>query len=249
MKAIGYVRVSTKEQGAEDKFGKVAQKQAIRDYAKVHGYEIVAWFEDVASGVSDERPEWNKVLVADDITNPPFEAVIVFKSDRVARDIQLYFYYSYLLRRKGVELIAVNDGFTEVPNEYKNIIKSFVVFSAEQERKNIALRTSHGRKIKAVNGGYAGGGIPYGYKVVKGRLEVDEYESSVVKNIFSMYEDNISQVKIAKYLNDNGITTKFGKSWTQPQVHYILNNRKLYQGFIKYGKDAHWVKGVHTPII
>jgi len=246
MKAIGYVRVSTSEQ--DEKFGKSAQKDAIRQYAKLHGYEIVAWFEDVGSGVSDERPQWNKVLVADDITNPPFQAVIVFKSDRVARDTKLYFYYLYLLEKKGVQLISVVENFGD-DEAFANIYRSMMLFVAEQERKNIALRTSHGRKIKALNGGYAGGGIPFGYKVVQGRLEIDEIEGKVVQDMFAMADDNVSQKKIAEYLNENGIKTKFGKNWTQPQVHYILNNRKLYEGYSKYGKDAKWVKGVHTPLI
>ena len=37
--AIGYARVSTKEQG--DKFGIEAQKSAIEEYARSHDYEII----------------------------------------------------------------------------------------------------------------------------------------------------------------------------------------------------------------
>ena len=247
-KCIGYVRVSTQEQGNDDKYGMVAQKQAIRQYAEMHGYEIVAWNEDVGSGVSDERPELNKILFGDDVVNPPFEAVIVFKSDRVARDTKLYFYYLYLLEKKGVKLISVQEEFGD-DNEFANVMRSLMLFVAEQERKNIALRTSHGRKIKACAGGYAGGRCPYGYKVVDGRLEVEETEAKAVKEIFTLADDKISQAQIANYLNDKGFRTKTGTPFNQVKVYYIINNRKLYEGFIKYGKDATWIKGVHTPII
>jgi len=246
--AIGYCRVSTAEQNGDDKFGMVAQKQAIKEYARNHGYEIVAWNEDVGSGVSDERPQWNKICFGDDVVNPPFEAVIVFKSDRVARDTKLYFYYLYLLEKKGVKLISVEENFGD-DEIFANVYRSMMLFVAEQERKNIALRTAHGRKIKAIAGGYAGGGVPYGYKVVSGCLVPDEFESKVVRQIFELYDDNVSQLEISGYLNQQGITTKRGKVWTQPQIHYILKNRKLYQGYIKYGKGSTYVKGVHTPII
>lgn len=247
--AIAYCRCSTQGQVGEDKFGLDAQKDAIREYAQANNFKIVAWCEDVVSGVSDDRPELNKILYGDDVANPPFEAVIVFKSDRVARDIQLYFHYSFLLRRKGVELIAVNDSFKDVPAEYKNVIQSFVIFSAEQERKNIAMRTSHGRRIKAINGGYAGGRVPFGYNVIDGALVPNEVEAQIICEIFKLADDNVKQADIVRYLNDNGFRSKTGGEWKQNKIAYIIKNRKLYQGYIKYGKDAKWVQGVHTPII
>ena len=247
-KAVGYIRVSTQEQAGDDKFGAIAQKKAIREYAVMNGYDVVAWCEDVGSGVSDERPQWNKILFGDDVANPPFEAVIVFKSDRVARDIKLYFYYLYLLEKKGVELVSVEEAFGG-DQSLANIYRSIMLFVAEQERKNIALRTSHGRKEKALTGGYAGGRCPYGYKVVDGRLEPHEIEAPVVKEIFALADDNVRQFEIVKYLNEHEIKSKSGGTWQQNKVSGIIKNRKLYEGYIKYGKDAKWIKGVHTPLI
>ena len=89
-KAIGYCRVSTQAQ--DEKFGMEAQKEEIRRYARENGYRIVQWCEDVVSGVSDDKDALNKILYGVDVANPPFEAVIVFKSDRVSRDIKQYFY-------------------------------------------------------------------------------------------------------------------------------------------------------------
>lgn len=245
-KAIGYIRVSTNEQ--DEKFGAEAQKKAIWSFAREKGYEIVAWNKDVISGVSDERPELNKILYGDDVVNPPFEAVIVFKSDRLARDTKLYFYYLYLLEKKGVKLISVEENFGD-DEIFANIYRSMMLFVAEQERKNIALRTSHGRKIKAVAGGYAGGRCPFGYSAVNGQLVVNEEEAQIVKEIFAMYNDGVSQNGIAKELNRLGCLTKKGKPFTQVKVMFILRNKKLYEGYVRYGKDNDWIKGVHTPII
>lgn len=245
-KAIGYIRLSTTEQ--DEKFGADAQRNAIELFAREKGYEIVAWNKDVISGVSDERPELNKILYGDDVVNPPFEAVIVFKSDRLARDTKLYFYYLYLLEKKGVKLLSVEESFGD-DEMFANIYRSMMLFVAEQERKNIALRTSKGRKIKAIVGGYAGGRCPFGYNAVNGQLIVNEKEAHIVKEIFAMYNDGVSQRQIAKQLNELGYLTKTGIPFTQVKVMYILRNEKLYQGFVKYGKDSDWVKGVHTPLI
>ena len=97
--AIGYIRVSTEEQSADDKYGIEVQKQAIQSYAGDNGYEIVDWLTDTISGAKDNRPELDKILYQPDQL-PHHDAVIVFKNDRVARDTKLYFYYFYTFGEK-----------------------------------------------------------------------------------------------------------------------------------------------------
>lgn len=245
--AIGYIRVSTKEQS--DKFGADAQKVAIQTYAEKHGYQIIDWVQDNVSGVIEDRDGWNRIIVDPKVQKPPYDAVIVFKSDRVAREIKLYFYFEWLLQKKGVELISVNDGFPDVPNEYKGIIKSFILFSAEQERNNIVLRTSGGRSIKAKIGGYAGGRCPFGYKAVGGELVIDTYEAELVKLIFELRSQGISYNHIAQELNKRELYNRSGGTWERASVFAIVKNEQTYRGFYHYGKSKEWVKGKHEAIL
>ena len=245
--AIGYVRVSTKEQS--DKFGVEAQKQAIEEYAKQNGFTIIDWVSDNVSGVVENRDGLNRIIIDPKVQDPPYKAVIVFKSDRVARDLNLYFYLEWQLKKKGVELISVNDGFPDVPQEYKGIIKSFVLFCAEQERKNITLRTSGGRTIKAKTGGYAGGKCPFGYKVKNGELIVDIYESEVVKLIFELRNSGMSYNHIAQELNKRELFTRSGGLWAMNGVFMIIKNENTYRGMYRYGKAKEWVKGKHEAIL
>ena len=180
--AIGYIRVSTEEQGADDKYGIDVQKQAILLYANEHGYNVVDWKIDKMSGVKDNRPELDKILYGDDVTNPPYEAVIVFKNDRLARDTKLYFYYLYTLEKRNIKLLSVKEEYAE-GGDMANIYRALLLFVAEQERKNIALRTSRGRSVKAQCGGYSGGRTPYGYTVVNGVLTINPQEEPIVKRI------------------------------------------------------------------
>lgn len=62
MKAIGYIRVSTEEQSADDKYGIEVQKQTISDYANRNDFEIVCWLTDTISGAKDNRLELDKNL-------------------------------------------------------------------------------------------------------------------------------------------------------------------------------------------
>lgn len=245
--AIGYIRVSTTEQGEEDKYGIPAQKASILEYADREGYIIRDWKIDMASGVTEERPELDEILYGD-IGNPPVEAVIVFKNDRLARDTQLYFFYTYTLKKKNIKLISVKEEFAE-GGDYANILRSLILFVAEQERKNIALRTSKGRSIKAACGGYSGGRCPYGYKVENGRLVINEAERPMVEYIFKRLDEKTPVLTIATELGKMGYVTRKGTQIMNSTVRSIAENRPLYEGMYRYGPGAPWIKGVHEPIL
>ena len=246
-KAIGYIRVSTEAQANDDKYGVDVQKHEIETYANEHGYEIVEWKQDEMSGAKDDRPVWSEILYGD-CYNPPVQAVIVFKNDRVARDTKLYFYYLYTLEKKNIKLLSTQETFEE-GSEFANIYRSLMLFVAEQERKNIALRTSKGRSMKAACGGYAGGRAPYGYKVVNGQLEINDEEVGIVKTVFEERAKGMSMQKIVIRLFEAGYRTRNGSMFVASSIKSILDNEMVYKGYYKYGKDADWVKGVHQPIL
>lgn len=246
--AIGYVRVSTEQQATDEKYGIDVQKQAILLYANERGYNIVCWKIDEASGASDDRPALNEIIYGDVITNPPYEAVIVFKNDRIARDTKLYFYYLYTLEKRNIALLSTREEFAE-GSDFANIYRALLQFVAEQERKNIALRTSKGRSMKATCGGYAGGRAPYGYKVEGGRLVINEEERPMVEYVFKEHDRGRNMQSIADNLVDMGYRTRKGTRFQASSIRSILDNRPVYEGMYKYGKDMNWVLGVHEPIL
>lgn len=245
--AIGYVRVSTEQQSGADRYGVDAQKQSILLYANDNGYNIVEWVIDEASGASDDRPGLNKILSDEYVTNPPYEAVIVFKNDRLARDTKLYFYYLYVLEKKNIKLLSTREEFAE-GNDFANIYRALLQFVAEQERKNIALRTGRGRNMKAACGGYSGGRRPYGYDVSEGKLIINEGERKIVEFIFDEHKKGTSMLGIADKLNQAGLRTRKGTMFLNTSVKSIISNEMTYKGYYKYG-DMNWVKGVHEPIL
>lgn len=251
--AVGYIRVSTEEQAADDRFGIEAQKREILLYADNHGYTIAKWYTDHISGTSDDRPEWNKILSGEEVTNPPYEAVIAFKSDRIARDMKLYFYYLYVLEKRNVQMVSTQEDFE---GEFANVYRALMLFVAEQERKNIALRTGSGRKIKAAAGGYSGGRCPYGYKVENGKLVIEPSEAIAVRLIYAFYRNNPSTLKpyktmqeISDFLYDNGFRSRKDGRYSTGTICNILKYSELYHGKYKYGKSTAYVEGQHEPIL
>ena len=84
-RAIGYVRVSTGEQG-ESGLGLKAQVAAIRAACELRGWELVAMREEVKSGArADNRPVLADVIRA--LRAGEADAVVVAKLDRLSRSV------------------------------------------------------------------------------------------------------------------------------------------------------------------
>lgn len=246
---VAYVRVSTDGQVGEDKFGIEAQKEQILKYCHENDMQISDWYVDEGeSGVKESRPALDRLLFGE-IKNPPVTAVIVSKSDRMARDIKLYYYYMMILEKKGIELISATEPVVNDETGLGNVYKSLMLFVAEQERKNITARTSAGRQVKASKGGYSGGRAPMGYRVEKGRLVIEPTEVAVVKRIHELRDGGASMPKIVETINDEGYRGRKGNKFALSTVQGIINNRKTYEGFYKYGEKGEWVKGDHEAIL
>ena len=247
---VAYCRVSTDGQVGEDKFGIEAQKEQIMEYCSRNDMQISAWYIDEGvSGAKEERPEFDKILFSDgEVENPPVEAVVVAKSDRVARDINIYYYYKMLLRKKDVQLISISEDFGQF-GVFSNMLEAFTLCVAEMERQNITKRTSSGRAVKASKGGYSGGRPPYGYKSQNGVLTVIDDEADVVREVFAMKNGGATYKQIVDKLNAEGRKSRSGSAWAISTLQVILGNEKLYRGFYRYGKTEDWVKGQHKAIL
>ena len=246
MKVIGYLRVSTTGQIGEDKFGIESQRADIEKYCEENGHEILAWYEDKGvSGAKEERPQFGRILEGD--YPEGVEAVIVAKSDRIARDVYIYFAYKNELRKSGLQVISVAEDFGD-QGAFTVVLDAMIASMAEIERQNIKMRTSGGRRQKANKGGYSGGNIPYGYMVANHSLIVEPHEAEIVKSVYQMRSKGYSMQAIADNLNMNGERTRSNGMFTKSQIRNILGNKRTYDGFYRYS-GSEWVKGEQEAII
>lgn len=244
---VAYIRVSTDGQCGDDKFGLDVQKKTILDYCETNDYHIAQWFVDEGESGAKERPGFDEIVYGE-VANPPFEAVVVAKSDRVARDINIYYYYKMLLTKKNIKLISIAEDFGQF-GVFANMLEAFTLCVAEMERENINKRTSGGRKVKAAQGGYSGGRPPYGYTPRNGKLVIVPEEAEVVRYVIEAKDSGRTYLSICDDLNTQGKTNRSGTKFSISTLQVIVDNKPLYQGMYRYGKDAEWVKGVHEPIL
>lgn len=131
--AIGYVRVSTAEQGKSG-LGLEAQKAAIEAFAQREGFIVSTYFTEVQSGkrISDtlnERPQLQAALAMGKTQKLP---ILVSRLDRLSRDV--HFISGLMVQR--VEFIACELGRVADP-----FMLHLFAALAEKERAMISQRT------------------------------------------------------------------------------------------------------------
>jgi DNA invertase Pin-like site-specific DNA recombinase len=108
-KAVGYYRTSSAANVGEDKDSLRRQQEAVHQYARARGLEVVAEFYDAAvSGADpiDARPAFADLLAL--LRDNGVSVVLVEDPTRFARDLAVQLTGHEMLRRLGVELVPAN---------------------------------------------------------------------------------------------------------------------------------------------
>lgn len=157
-RCVLYARLSVTK---EESVSIARQLQSCRRYAEARGWEIVGEFVD--DGVSatasrpEERPGWKSLLAARD-----FDAVIIWKVDRLARRVLDFLHADESLHMRGAGLVAVEDPIDMTSPQGRAFAVMLAVFG-EMEAEAIRARVRAARAQILKDGRWPGGGIPYGY--------------------------------------------------------------------------------------
>ena len=98
------------------------------------------------------------------------------------------------MEKHGVYLISVEDNIKSDSHMGQMMI-SILSNIAEIEHENIIVQTMAGRIEKARQGKWNGGFAPYGYKLVNGKLEIEEAEAEAIRIIFEKYGRRYRTIK------------------------------------------------------
>ncbi len=219
-RGVGYIRVSTEEQSRE---GTSLEMQAakIKAYAELNDLELIDIIADAGiSGKSIKaRPGIQTVLNM--LKSHKVEVVICYKLDRLARNTIETLEMVNRMDKSDVALHSITEKL-----DTQSAIGRFVVRTlaslAEMERDLISERTTAALAHKRANGEKTGGFVPYGYRAVNGKLVPDLPEQIVVNRIKTLRADGETTRGIVRRLQEEGIRTRKGTTFSQSQVVRIL---------------------------
>lgn len=260
-----YLRLSKEDQGivarAKQQSNSIEnQREYIEEFLKSReNIQVVEiYVDDGYSGVNFERPAFQRML--QDIRDKKIDCVIVKDLSRLGRNyIEVGKYIERLFPFLGVRFIAINDNYDSADEtaSSNNIIIPFKNLINDAYCRDISIKIRSHLEIKRKRGEFIGAFAVYGYMrgADKNRLEIDSYAAEIVKEIFQMKLDGMSQQGIADELNQTGILSpaeykkeqgsgykaSFQKNsraiWTAMAIHRILSN-EVYTGTLVQGKES-----------
>ncbi|CCD86220.1 Recombinase [Bradyrhizobium sp. ORS 285] len=253
-----YARYSSdnqSESSIEDQF------RLCREHAKRERWKVTSTYHDAAISGASMILRPGIQLLLQDAQRGLFDVVLGEALDRISRDQADVATLFKHLRFAGVSIVTLAEGeISELHVGLKGTMNALFL-------KDLALKTHRGLRGR-VEKGKAGGGLCYGYNVVKkldangepirGDREIIVEEARIVRRIFRAFAAGKSPKAIAVELNKDRISGPLGRAWGDTSIRGhvsrgtgILNN-ELYAGVLvwnrqRFVKDPATGKRVSRP--
>lgn len=266
-----YVRASAEHQN----YSTDHQESALREYAAQHNFEVVAVYRDEGrSGLTlDGRTGLLQLLDEVQSGQANYAAVLVYDVSRWGRfqDVDESAYYEYACRKAGIMVYYSAEPFTDDGSPLATLLKGLKRAMAAEYSRELSAKVFRAQCRLTAAGYKQGGSAGYGLRrqclSADGRtrrtLEIGERKSlptdrvgfthgpdeevAVVRRIFDMCTSKqLSDTRIAKTLNADGLTNQHGRSWSAHNVKAILTNEK-YAGTLIFNRSTQRLRSSRRP--
>lgn len=247
-KVMLYIRVSTDEQ-ADKGYSQRHQDEVLTKYCDLKNMVPVAkYFEDHSAKTFD-RPEFKKLLmILRKTKGGAAQQLLITKWDRFSRNAADAYQMIGLLRKLGVEVIAVEQPLDMSVPENK-LMLAFFLAAPEVENDRRALNVKDGM-MRAMKEGRFVYGAPIGYKnttIDKFKTIVPSDKAKFIKYIFNaLATQKYSVEAVLSEARKNGLHCSKNNFWN-------LVRNPVYAGYIKIpaykGNPGILVKGQHEALV
>jgi DNA invertase Pin-like site-specific DNA recombinase len=236
-RCVLYARLSVTK---EESVSIARQLRSCRRYAEARGWDVVGEFVDDGVSATMNRPEnrkgWVALLRAVD-----FDAVVIWKVDRLARRVLDFLHADEALEKRGAGLVAVEDPIDMTSPQGRAFAVMLAVFG-EMEAEAIRARVRAARAQLLKDGRWAGGGIPYGCRSAANPngpgwiLVKDDERAPWLANAVGMALAGVTVNAITTWLTSTGAPLPIGAemrrksgsaAWNRQTVDGLLRNPML----------------------
>lgn len=225
MRVLGYIRVSSK--GQMDGDGPERQYEAIRNFCKAHQLNLGRTFTEAGvSGTVDamDRASFTEMLASIELSSTghfPFQAIVVERLDRLARDLMVSEFLLKELRTRGIKVFSADQGaLIDMANNEgdptRKLIRQIIAALSEWEKSQLVLKLRVARERKRKQTGRCEGVLPYGSNPA---------EQPILKLIKTWQRSGTSLTYIAFLLNQAQMKTRTGRAWTKNNLNSMLRNQ------------------------
>lgn len=274
-KAALYIRVSTSMQ-AEEGLSIPAQIKLLQQFAAQNGFtygQNDIFIDAGESAKSADRPQFQKMIARAKLKPKPWDAILIHKTDRFARNRLDSAVYKSLLRKEcGIDVISITERFSD--DAYGVMMEGIMELFAEFYSLNLSAEVKKGM-TEGAQKGIALGLPPYGYAidVDSNKYCIYEPEAVVVKKIYDLYlNGGLGMKRIQAFLRSPDADKQYGEAvkyktskavkrfkegkkrklgWSTQSIKIILRNI-TYTGVFKWtprGEKPIYLADNHPAII
>lgn len=231
-----YVRISVSQEAS---VSIERQIEAAEQYAAARGWTVAAVFRDEGVSASHNKPEdragWRALLASSE----SFDAVLVWKIDRLARKVLDFLHADEALQARGAGIVAVEDPVDMTTAQGRAFATLLAVFG-EMEAEAIRARVKSARDYLIRNGRVVGGTIQYGWRSVPnpdGQGYVLAHDPETIDYVRGMADRAFAGrtvYSICQWLDEVGAplpkasqATRKRTNWNYTTVERILRNPVL----------------------
>ena len=214
----------------------VDKKDSVSIETQIEKCEVIAdkdsfIFKDKGySGKNTDRPDLAKLI--SDIKEDKVNRVIVYRLDRISRNIKDFYSLYSIMQEHHTEFVSVSENF-DTANPMGRAMMGILVVFAQMERESSQERGKDNYYSRiSMDGRWAGGPAPYGFINAKTddkkpTLSINEEEMKIVKYCFNeyAYSPNTSLNQICNYLTENGYKSRRKNGgWDNVTISRMLQN-------------------------
>ncbi len=228
------------------------QEAVCREAIGARGGVVVGVFKDGAEhGWSLDREGFKRMQSAAE--KGKFDALMVWKFDRLARDfeqsviVKAFLRHEYKLKLHCVEGVSQDDD----DSFYGAMIEQMLAVQAAMFSRNLSTDTKRAKRQRAIRGEFNGSSAPIGYYLITSREATAERPAglyiilrvaAVVRRAFRLYATaNFSDGDIADWMNRQRVIREL-RAGQQPinkeMVRDMLQNR-TYTGRVSYAETVY----------
>ncbi len=265
LRVAAYCRVSTDSEDQKNSFAAQNAYYTALITGKENWTLVDIYADEGITGTSaKKRPDFQRLL--SDCRKGKIDKVLVKSISRFARNTTDCLEAIRELKALGISVVFEEQSIdTSVVSG--EMLTAVLASCAQAESQSISKNLKWSYQKRMESGNFITQKYPFGYRLVEGKLVIDEKEAATVRKIFHLYLSGWSTIEIAAEINKAGIPTRDGlNSWSCATVKYILHNEKYIGDALlqkKYSTDTfpyqkkpnkgekpqYYISDTHPPII
>lgn len=222
---VAYTRRSTERQVASPE----TQLHEITEFCAQQGHVLVRTYHEVAITAKSEieRRTAMPQLISDIKTRPrDFDGIIVWKLDRLMRNRFEHHRIMAILEKYKCEILSLKDPMTGQKTAADRLISAVMADFNAYEREVTGERIYAHHRSRLLQGHWPGGPVSMGFEwdLIAKVFTLSDRSDDVLKVFDVFISSNGNALATAKALNQSGIRSPRGGSWSNTVILAFLRN-------------------------